>query len=276
MAVWDAAAKVAGLPLYRLLAQRLGRDANGDVRVYASGGYPYPSDDVARLRDELQRMRDAGYTEVKIEIGAAPIDADLRRIEAALTVFAAPHVAVDAMNAYDADRALDAAARLAPYGLRWFEDVCDPLDLATTRAVAAAYPPPIAAGEAMFSAQEAALLADHGGLRPDSRHPAVRPRALLRRSGFRAHRRHDGTARLAARRVLAARRAPLHAARRGGVRARRHELNPFSFAPFGGAGDDMRVEGGRVRIDERPGIGFEAQAGAFALFRSLVAPTAAR
>ena len=40
MAIWDAAAKIAGLPLYRFLAQRLGRepDLEGKVRVYAAGG----------------------------------------------------------------------------------------------------------------------------------------------------------------------------------------------------------------------------------------------
>nr|WP_272886669.1 hypothetical protein [Phenylobacterium aquaticum] len=35
MAVWDAVAKIAGKPLFRLLAERAGREANPEVFVYA-------------------------------------------------------------------------------------------------------------------------------------------------------------------------------------------------------------------------------------------------
>ena len=42
MAVWDAVAKIAGEPLFRLLAKRNGREANPRVFVYAAGGYYYP------------------------------------------------------------------------------------------------------------------------------------------------------------------------------------------------------------------------------------------
>ncbi len=271
MALWDAAAKIAGVPLFRLLARRFGREASADVRVYASGGYPYPNDDVARLTHEMHRMRDAGFTAVKLKIGAAPIDVDVRRIEAVLGVFDAANVAVDAMNAYDAPSALGAAERLSPYELRWFEDVCDPLDLATLRAVAASYAPPIAAGEAMFSAQEAVLLADHGGLRPardillfDPAHCYGVPgfarivdameRRGWPRSAFWPHGGHLFTLHVTAALGL------------GGS-----ELNPFSFAPFGGAGNDVFVEAGVVRLSERPGIGFEAQPAAHALFSELQA-----
>ena len=43
MAVWDAVAKIAGLPLHELLARRYGDGkANPRVFVYAAGGYYYP------------------------------------------------------------------------------------------------------------------------------------------------------------------------------------------------------------------------------------------
>jgi D(-)-tartrate dehydratase len=38
MAVWDAVAKIAGKPLFRLLAERCGGQANPRVFVYAAGG----------------------------------------------------------------------------------------------------------------------------------------------------------------------------------------------------------------------------------------------
>src|SRR5258708_19153163 len=43
MALWDATSKIAGQPLYRLLAERYrnGR-VDEDVPVYAAGGYYYP------------------------------------------------------------------------------------------------------------------------------------------------------------------------------------------------------------------------------------------
>src|SRR5947209_1107495 len=42
MAVWDATAKIAGKPLFRLLAERHGVTPNPRVFVYAAGGYYYP------------------------------------------------------------------------------------------------------------------------------------------------------------------------------------------------------------------------------------------
>ena len=45
MAVWDAVAKIAGKPLFRLLAERHGRNADPRVFVYAAGGYYYPGKD---------------------------------------------------------------------------------------------------------------------------------------------------------------------------------------------------------------------------------------
>src|SRR5271165_6060393 len=39
MAVWDAVAKIAGQPLFRLLAERHDAAANPRVFVYAAGGY---------------------------------------------------------------------------------------------------------------------------------------------------------------------------------------------------------------------------------------------
>ena len=42
MAVWDAVAKIAGKPLFRLLAERHGVEADPRVFVYAAGGYYYP------------------------------------------------------------------------------------------------------------------------------------------------------------------------------------------------------------------------------------------
>lgn len=74
---------------------------------------------------------------------------------------------MDAMNRYDPESALRAAETLAPYGLHWFEDVCDPLDFETLASLGRLYEPPLAAGEALFSLADANNLLRYGGLRPD-------------------------------------------------------------------------------------------------------------
>jgi D(-)-tartrate dehydratase len=272
MALWDAAAKIAGLPLARLLADRLGRQPEPMVRVYAGGGYYYPREDTTRLAEELQRMLRQGYTHAKVKIGSAPVAQDLRRLDAALKVMPGPdHLAVDAMNSYGVEAALSAASALAPYGLWWFEDVCAPLDFQTHSAVAAAYPGRLAAGEALFSADEAKLLDWYGGLRRQRDVLVFDPVHCYGLTGF-----------LEIIDVLEARGWPrtafwphgghlfaLHVASALGLGGA--EVNPFCFAPFGGLHDDGRVLEGRVAPPETPGIGWERKANAWALFSDLTA-----
>jgi L-alanine-DL-glutamate epimerase-like enolase superfamily enzyme len=274
MAVWDAAAKIAGLPLHRFLSSRLGTGATDEIRVpvYAGGGYRYPSDDIPHLREEIRRFLDLGYERVKIKIGVDPLARDLARIEAVLALLpSADCLAVDAMNAFDRRRCLEVGAALAPYRLWWFEDACDPLDFETLGALAAGYDPPVAAGEALFSLAEARLLNRYGGLRPardilqfDPVHCYGLPEYLRivetltaagwPRSAFWPHGGHLFTLQVAAALGL------------GGS-----EVNPLCFQPFGGLTDDASVAGGRVALPSGPGIGFEAKASAMAVFRSLLA-----
>src|ERR1044072_3119467 len=61
MAIWDATAKIAGKPLFRLLAERSGRQANPKVFVYAAGGYYYPGKDDTALRAEMRGYLERGY-----------------------------------------------------------------------------------------------------------------------------------------------------------------------------------------------------------------------
>jgi L-alanine-DL-glutamate epimerase-like enolase superfamily enzyme len=272
MALWDATAKLAGIPLWRHLADRFGRSVTDRpmVPVYASGGYPHPHDDVARLADEMRRLADLGYTKAKIKIGGAGLATDVTRIEAAATALGGARcLSFDAMNAYDRPQALKAAETLAALDLWWFEDVCDPLDFETLSAVAAVYPGPIGAGEALFSAAEARLLDGHGGLRRardvllfDPVHCYGIPGYLgiidtlvkkgWPRSAFWPHGGHLFTLHIAAAFGL------------GGA-----EVNPLSFQPFGGLSDGAVLNGGCVAPPDAPGIGIETRADLHQLFRAL-------
>ena len=60
MAVWDAVAKIAGKPLFRLLAERHGTNADPNIFVYAAGGYYYPGKDDAALRAEMRSYLERG------------------------------------------------------------------------------------------------------------------------------------------------------------------------------------------------------------------------
>jgi len=274
MALWDAAAKIARLPLYRLLMDRMGtpqRDAPCRVSVYAGGGYYYPADDIARLSDEVRRFRDLGYGRTKIKIGSAPLAQDLKRIDAAARLLDGPgHVAIDAIYAYSAATSLEVADALAPRGLWWFEDICDPLDFETVAAVARRYAAPIAAGEALFSAAEAKLLDRHGGLRRDRDILVFDPVhcyglpgylqiiELLEkrgwpRSAFWPHGGHLFCLHIVAALGL------------GGV-----EVNPLCFQPFGGYGDETSIANGTAIPPELPGIGFETKPALRDLLATLV------
>ena len=127
MAVWDAVAKIAGLPLYRLLADRFRGGVFDDrVFVYAAGGYYYPDKDLSTLQNEMQGYLDLGYSTVKIKIGGAPLSEDLRRIEAVLKMLkTSDQLAVDANGRFDLENAIAYARALAPYGLRWYEEPGD-------------------------------------------------------------------------------------------------------------------------------------------------------
>lgn len=270
MAVWDAAAKIARLPLFRFLAQRLARRIATlpQIRVYAAGGYRYPDNDLERLGHEIQRFTDLGYTHAKIKIGGADLSHDMRRIDVAASRLAhSNRLAVDAMNTLHLESAERASIALSPYGLWWFEDICDPLDFATHARVAESYDPPIAAGEALFSEAEAKLLNNHGGLRRDRDILVFDPvhcygvQGYLRivdtltASGWPRHSFWPHGGHLFALHLVAA-------LDLGGA-----EVSPFAFQPFCGLPDGIRVESGKVTPPESPGIGFETHRDAWRAFQ---------
>ena len=69
MAVWDATAKIAGKPLFRLLAEKYGRKADPKVFIYSAGCYYQPGKGVKELRAEMRCFVDSGYRVVKMKIG---------------------------------------------------------------------------------------------------------------------------------------------------------------------------------------------------------------
>jgi len=260
MAVWDATAKIAGLPLYRLLAQRYGAKENRKVFVYAAGGYYYPGKDYAALEREMQSYLDRGYSVVKMKIGGAPLDEDRRRIEAVLAMLPKGRkLAVDANGRFDMDTAIAYAKALREYDLFWYEEAGDPLDYELQAVLRDYYPNPMATGENLFSMQDARNLIRYGGMRPDRDWlqfdcalsyglvEYLRTLEMLRTHGWSPsrcipHGGHQMSLNIAA-----------------GLGLGGNESYPDLFQPFGGFPDGVKVEDGYITMPEIPGIGFEGK-----------------
>ncbi len=270
MAVWDAVAKIAGKPLFRLLAERHAREADPRVFVYAAGGYYYPGKDLSALRGEMRAYLDRGYNVVKMKIGGEPIEDDRRRIEAVLTeIDGQARLAVDANGRFGLEQAVAYAKMLREYPLFWYEEAGDPLDYQLQAALAAFYPGPMATGENLFSHQDARNLLRYGGMRPDRDWLQFdcalsyglceyqRTLEVLHEAGWSPsrcipHGGHQMSLNIAA-----------------GLGLGGNESYPDLFQPYGGFPDGVRVENGIITMPELPGIGFEGKSDLARVMRDL-------
>ncbi len=118
VALWDLAAKEAGLPLHQMLGSRRDR-----VRAYASG-LDFHLDDAA-FQALFAHAAATGYRAFKIKVGHSDFARDLRRL-ALLQAVVPPgsQIMVDANEAWGAKEALMkiTAIRDAGHDLLWVED----------------------------------------------------------------------------------------------------------------------------------------------------------
>src|SRR5512139_397489 len=271
VAVWDAVAKIAEKPLYRVLAERFnGGTVPDNVFCYVGGGWYWPGQTIKDLQDEMRRHLDAGYTLVKMKVGGLPLDDDVRRLEAVLQVVGSgEHLAVDANCKFDRAEALRYAKALAPFKLCWFEEPCDPLDFALFAELAKNYAPPLATGENLYSTQDVENLVRFGGFRPGLDVIQVDPpqaygigqyaKTLDMLTGHNWPRSamfpHGGN--------------QMSLAIAAGFGLGGAESYPGVFGDFGGFADDAHMEDGMISLSDRPGIGFEGQARLFRIMREL-------
>ena len=271
MAIWDAVAKIAGVPLYRLLADRIrGGVVDAKVFVYAAGGYYYPEKGLSGLQQEMQGYLDLGYSVVKIKIGGASLAEDQSRIETVLKILkSGDQLAVDANGRFDLETAIAYAHALEPYGLRWYEEAGDPLDYELQAKLAGHYQGPMATGENLFSVQDARNLIRYAGMRSDrdvlqfdcalsyGLVEYMRILNMLKEYGWSArrcipHGGHQLSLNIAA-----------------GLGLGGNESYPGIFKPFGGFADNTPVENSYISLPDIPGIGFEAKNELFQLLKTL-------
>lgn len=272
MAVWDAVAKIAGVPLWRLLADRYrGGMADDKVWVYAAGGYYYPGKDLSALQDEMKSYRDRGYRVVKMKIGGEPLKDDLKRIEAVLKIVGdGQNLCVDVNGRFDIKTAIEYGNAIRPYNLYWYEEVGDPLDYALQAELGQHYDKPMATGENLFSHQDARNLIRFGGMNKERDFlqfdcalsyglvEYLRTLDVLKEHGWSSrrvvpHGGHQMSLNIAA-----------------GLHLGGNESYPDVFKPFGGFADGIAVNDSYVSLPQIPGVGFEAKAELYKVMQELL------
>jgi D(-)-tartrate dehydratase len=271
LAIWDLVAKVEDRPLYRVLADRFnGGQARDVVPVYVGGGWYAPGQTPADLSREMKGYLAAGYRMVKTKIGGLPLAQDIERIETLLELVGGGQaLAVDANCGFDRERAFAYAEALAPLGLRWLEEPCDPMDYELYRALAEVYPHALGNGENFSGNRELENFLLYSGFRPGLDVIQVDPPlaygigeyamclATARRHGFGPESMYPHGGNLMS----------LHAVAGLGLAA--CEAYTGVFGIFSGFGTQVTVADGHATLPESPGIGFERQPALWSVMRDL-------
>jgi L-alanine-DL-glutamate epimerase-like enolase superfamily enzyme len=270
MAVWDAAAKIAGQPLYRYLADNYGKSSIPDrVPVYVGGGYYAPGRGLPELQDEIRGHLDDGFVVVKMKIGGAPLDEDLKRLDAVLEIVSSDNLAVDANGRFDHAAAMQYADALAPLGLRWFEEPGFPLDFDLQAEVARHYDGPLATGENLLSMWDAKNLLRYGGLRPEKDYlqfdcalsygicEYIRTIDMIEDHGWSRQRLYPHGGHLLSLHITA------------GLGLGGTEAYPRTHQPVGGFTDGLTIADGYVGLPDIPGLGFEGKSNLYETLKRL-------
>jgi L-alanine-DL-glutamate epimerase-like enolase superfamily enzyme len=143
IALWDLRAKVAGMPLYKLLGGFRDR-----MPTYIAGGYYEEGKGLGELAQEMIDNVEMGARAVKMKIGAVSIREDAERVKVVREAIG-PDVKllVDANCAYRAYQAIQIAKRIEEYDIFWFEEPVAPDDYDGHRRLAESTSIPIATGE---------------------------------------------------------------------------------------------------------------------------------
>ncbi len=146
VACWDAASKLAGLPLYRMFGA-----CREEIDTYASSGL-WLTASVEELVTEAQAYLNQGFTAIKLRIGSDSPDTDVARVRAVREAVGDQiSLLVDANQRFTTKEAIRLGRRLEEFGLGWIEEPVAAGDLAGQARVTAALDTPVASGETEYT-----------------------------------------------------------------------------------------------------------------------------
>ncbi|MCU1404897.1 MAG: racemase [Glaciihabitans sp.] len=156
-ALWDLAARRAGLSLSGLMGER--RTA---VPAYGSGiNLHY---DLEALEEQAERWVTQGFDAVKIKVGSPDIARDVARVGAVRAIIGDRRLMLDANQRWDLDQATEAMRHLDRFGPAWIEEPLRADDLRGYRALSDRIGVPIACGENLHTAYRFAEFANSGAV----------------------------------------------------------------------------------------------------------------
>jgi L-alanine-DL-glutamate epimerase-like enolase superfamily enzyme len=161
IALWDIKGKAAKMPVWRLLG-----GSKREIFAYASGGYYEEGTPSESIGEEMASYVEAGFKAVKIKVGGATIEEDVKRLREARAALGSASLMIDANCAYDIETATRAIHAFEPYDIFWYEEPLQWYDsirglgrLATRTKV------PIASGESELTSWACRDLIEVGGVR---------------------------------------------------------------------------------------------------------------
>lgn len=120
IALWDHQAKLAGMPLYKLLGAY-----REEVPCYASGGYYYDGMEMLpKLDQEVRGYLEQGFTAIKMKIGRLSARQEVERVQLVREIIG-PDVKlmIDANQAYlDVNSCMELCRRVEQFDITWFEE----------------------------------------------------------------------------------------------------------------------------------------------------------
>ena len=259
MAIWDAIAKIADKPLWRLLSERFnGGNFDTGILVYPGGGYYYPGKEIEGLQAEMRGYQEQGYCVMKMKVGGADLSTDVKRIEAVLKIVGSgENLAVDANGRFNLQEALVFGKAVEPYELFWYEEAGDPLDFELNARLCEAYPYSVATGENLFSHQDGRNLLRYGGLRKDRDWVQLDPGLAYGLTEYLRFLDVVDQMGWSRRRLIPHGGHQLALNMAAGLQLGGSESYPGVFQPYGGFADTVAIEGGHTALPEAPGIGME-------------------
>ena len=143
IALWDIKAKVAGLPLYRLIG-----GSREKIPFYIAGGYYAKDKGIKELQEEMEEYLSWGAKAVKMKVGLLSMKEDAQRVKAVRQIIGDDiKLMLDANCSYKFFEAIEFAKMVEEYHPYWFEEPIDQDDYDGYRKIFEKCEIPLAAGE---------------------------------------------------------------------------------------------------------------------------------